>query len=429
MFAEPEPPRPPTPRAVDPEARTLARLLSPLGQRAGDPSHFSAPASRERSAAARPVDPGRFGGALAGLPAADRAAALAESPPEGLPELRGLWRRWQRREVADALPSTLPFVTSGLAHGLSLVADLFAGEGRAVAVPEPFWGNYRQAFAVRHGAGLLTAPAYDEAGAYDPRSLARALAALPVDEPAVAMLNLPSNPGGYMPTRDERAELVASLVEEAGRRPLVVVCDDAYAGLVYEPAVPRASLFWDLVGAHPSLVPVKVDGGTKEFSFFGGRVGFLTFGLAPDSPASAGLESKLRALVQATIGSPPATGQVVLLQALRTPGIEREVEAVRALLDERYRALKPALAAVDPRLLRVLPFNAGCFALVEIPAALGLTADAVRRHLLEHQDTGTIAIGARYLRIAHCSVDAADLPELARRIERGVEEMAGQRSL
>jgi len=342
--------------------------------------------------------------------------------------------------VAPEVPSTLPFVTSGLAHGLSLVADLFGGEGRAVAVPEPFWGNYRQAFAVRQGARLLTAPAYTrsgEAGAparsdarYDPRAIERALAGLAPGEPAVAILNLPSNPGGYMPEAAERAELVASLVRAAGERPLVVVCDDAYAGLVFEPAVPRGSLFWDLVGAHPDLVPVKVDGGTKELSFFGGRVGFLTFGFEPESDTAERLESKLRALVRATLGSAPATAQAVLVHALRQPGIAGEVEAVRALLEARYRALKPALAAADPALLRVLPFNAGCFALVEIPEELGLAADAVRRHLLAHQDTGVIAIGERYLRIAHCSVDAADLPELARRIERGIGEItAGMEAL
>ena len=45
----------------------------------------------------------------------------------------------------------------------------------------------------------------------------------------------------------------------------------AYAGLVYEPDVPRVSLFWDLIGSHSNLVPVKVDGATRELSFFAGR--------------------------------------------------------------------------------------------------------------------------------------------------------------
>ena len=78
-------------------------------------------------------------------------------------------------------------------------------------------------------------------------------------------------------------------------------------------------------------------------------------------------------LVRAELGSPPAASQVIALQALRSPAVEREVEAVRLLLEGRYRALKEALAGVDPDLLTVLPFNSGCFALVEIPEGWGST--------------------------------------------------------
>lgn len=356
------------------------------------------------------------------LPAADLDLALAESPAGGIDEVRRLWRDWQRRGVDPALPSTLPFVTTGLSHGLSLIADLFGGKGTAVAIPQPYWGNYRQAFAVRSGSTVLSAPGYVN-GFYNIRSITEALSGVPEREPAVALLNLPSNPGGYSLTAAEREGVLASLMEEAERRPLVVVCDDAYAGLVYEPDVPRASLFWDLIGSHPNLVPVKVDGATKEFSFFGGRVGFLTFGLDPESDAARAMESRIDALVRTTIGPPVAASQVVLLQALRRPGIEEEVEQIRLLLEGRYRALKDALARADPELLTVLPFNSGCFALVELPEKLGLTSEQVRRHLLERHDTGLISIEPRYLRIAHCSVDAAALPELARRLELGIREL------
>jgi aspartate/methionine/tyrosine aminotransferase len=349
--------------------------------------------------------------------------AAGEGPAEGLPEVRRLWRDWQRRSVDSTLPSSLPLVTVGLSHGLSLVADLFGGEGRAVAIPRPFWGNYRQAFAVRTGARVLTAPGYVH-GCYNVRAIPEALADVPEGEPAVAILNLPSNPGGYSPTPAERVAVRASLVEEAERRPLVVVCDDAYAGLVYEPGVPRVSLFWDLIGSHPNLVPVKVDGATKELSFFGGRVGFLTFALDPASDEARELEGKLAMLVRSGVGAPIETSQRVVLAALRNGRIAEEVEQVRLLLEGRYRALKEALAESDPELLTVLPFNSGCFALVELPERLGLTSEQVRRHLLEHHETGLISLEPRYLRIAHCSVDAAALPELARRLEAGVRELA-----
>jgi len=404
--------------ALEREAPALFRALSPLGRRAGVPVRTAA------SPASIAAPPPALAAALSGLSSADLRLAAEASPAGGLPETRRRWRDWQRRQISPDQLSTLPWTTAGLAHGLALAADLFGGPGRAVAVPEPFWGNYRQTFAVRTGARILTAPAY-RGGRFHPRACAEALAALPPGEPAVAILNLPSNPGGYSPTVLERRQLRESLVGEAGRRPLVVLCDDAYAGLVFED-VPRRSMFWELAGAHPDLVPVKIDGGTKEFSFFGGRVGFLTFALPPDSAAAGALERKLAALVRATVGSPPSASQVILLQALRDPGIADQVEAVRALLEGRYRALRGAFdrTGVGEGLFRVLPFNAGCFALVEVDPALGIPPNEVRRHLLARQDTGLISIEPRYLRIAHCSVDAAALPELASRLERGIAELA-----
>jgi hypothetical protein len=75
--------------------------------------------------------------------------------------------------------------------------------------------------------------------------------------------------------------------------------------------------------------------------------------------------------------------------------------------------------------MTVLPFNSGCFALVELPERLGLDSEAVRKHLLAHHDTGLISIAPRYLRIAHCSVDEAALPELVKRLEKGIAELAG----
>ena len=137
--------------------------------------------------------------------------------------------------------------------------------------------------------------------------------------------------------------------------------------------------------------------------------------------------SKLKCLIRSTVGSPVATSQVILLQALRQEGIEREVEAVRALLEERYRALSRALQKTAPELFTALPFNSGCFALVELAPRLlaaGITAERVRRHLLAYHDTGLISIEPSYLRIAHCSVDAAALPELVERLEKGVLELA-----
>ncbi len=412
----------------------LERVLSPIGRQAFFPPDIPFQAAQARgkrynatigqitdgagSAVAMPS----FASTVSTLPAEDRNRAMLYSPVEGVPEVRELWRAWQRRHE-PASPSTLPLVTAGLTHGLSVAADLFGGPDRPIAVPTPYWGNYRQTFSLRTGAHVVSAPAFRD-GCYNPTAIAEALAGEAPGEPAVAILNVPSNPGGYSPTTSEREALVASLVGVAESRPLVVLCDDAYAGLVFDSEVPTESLFWELSSVHENLVPVKVDGGTKEFSFFGGRVGFLTFPFEPESEVAEALTSKVKCLVRAAIGSPVATTQMVLAQALRSPRVAEEVEAVRVRLEKRCRVLQDALSGVDRELLEPLPFNSGCFALVELGSRVSPSADEVRRHLLDRHDTGLVAVGERFVRIAFCSVRADDLPEVVARLERGAAELA-----
>jgi aspartate/methionine/tyrosine aminotransferase len=270
---------------------------------------------------------------------------------------------------------------------------------------------------------MVTAPAYRD-GVYNTEAIAEALADRPAGEPAVAILNLPSNPGGYSLTVDERRRVHESLLGVAQQRPLVLVCDDAYAGLVYEDQVPAESMFWDLAGLHPNLVPIKIDGATKEFDIFGGRVGFITFPFDPESEIAAALESKIKCLTRSTVGSPVSVSQVLLLEALANDRIEAEIETVRVELSERYVVLRDALESVDGSLLRPLPFNSGCFALIELPRSLGIDAEEARRHLLDHYDVGLISIKPNFLRIAFCSVTKEALPILVQRIEAAVGELA-----
>ena len=424
-----------TNRAIEREAPALWAVLSDLGRAVAFPPDIPFQAAQARGKAFNAtigqvtdgeggvVTPPALAAGLSGLGAQNLDPAVLYSPVDGIAELRERWRRRQRRSQPEDRASSRPIVTIGLSHGLSIAADLFAGPGRPVAVTRPYWGNYRQTFGVRRGARIVEGDGYRD-GSYHCEGLAEALAALPEGEPAVAILNLPSNPGGYSPTVAERERIRGSLAAAAERRPLVVVCDDAYAGMVFDERIPRESMFWDLVRAHPNLVPVKVDGATKEVAFFGGRVGFLTFGVEPGSDTEGALESKIKCLIRATVGSPVATTQMVLLEALRDERLEGQVEDIRLRLERRHEVLMEALRHVDPGLLRALPCNSGCFALLELPPELGLDAETVRLALLDRFDSGLISVSTRYLRIAFCSVRSEALPELVRRTERCVAELA-----
>jgi len=171
LYSAPMDPRTEINSLLEDGAPELFRALSPLGRRVYFPPDVPAQSAEARgkeiNGTIGQITDGRGGavplptlaGALAGLSSEDLSRALLYSPVEGIPEVRQRWRAWQRRGVAEGIPSSLPLVTAGLTHSLSVLADLFGGEGRPVAIPRPFWGNYRQAFATRTGAEVRTAPA------------------------------------------------------------------------------------------------------------------------------------------------------------------------------------------------------------------------------------------------------------------------------
>ncbi len=342
---------------------------------------------------------------LSGL---DLPTAVLYGPQPGHPELRAAWARY--KGLPDDL--ALPMVAVGLTQGIALSAELFAEPGREVLLPAPAWGNYRGIFGLRRGARLRTWPTHDEAGRFDVSAFAQAVAELPPR--SVVVVNLPGNPSGYMPPTADLVAMRDALVAHPG--PLVVLCDDAYAGMVWgEDAHPGS--FFDLLPRDGRLVPVRVDGATKELGFFGGRLGFLTFGV----PREAGevLVDKAAALARATTSAPPGPSQAAVLALLREPGLAEEQAAWRATLRERWRALADRLPHVGGP-LRALPFNAACFALVRVE---GGGAEALRRALLA-EGVGLVAVSDRALRLSYSSLAADDVAPLVEVLDRVARRFA-----
>ena len=205
------------------------------------------------------------------------------APASGKPELRAAWKK---KMVADN-PSmegkafSHPIVTNALTHGLSIVADLFAGPGDAVIIPDKNWENYELTFGVRRGAEMVEYPLYNGDGRFNDEGLKQAILAAAPRGKAIVVLNFPNNPTGYTPGAEEGRAIVAAVREgaEAGIN-LVVVTDDAYFGLFFEDSL-HESVFGQLCGLHPRILPIKIDGATKEEYAWGFRVGFVT-GATPD---------------------------------------------------------------------------------------------------------------------------------------------------
>ncbi|HEX4966545.1 MAG TPA: aminotransferase class I/II-fold pyridoxal phosphate-dependent enzyme [Thermoanaerobaculia bacterium] len=299
--------------------------LSPLGRSLRQPASFLPLQTAEArgkpfNATIGQITDGRGGAvplpsmaaAFSGLDEAERSRAFLYSSVEGFPDLRRLWREWQRRGARPETPSSLPMVTVGTAQALALAAELVVAEGRKVVLPDPPRDGDRELFTIRLGAEPILCDCC-RGGRFDPVAVSRLLAGFPEGEPAVVVLEFPRKDTGYEPKSRERTSFCWALAGAAEHRPVVAIVDDTWEGL----GTPSTSLFWGMIGLHPNLVPIKVDGAEGQLGFAGGRIGFITFPFEPESGIAVALESKLKMLLRAELGSPSAASQVVLLRGLK----------------------------------------------------------------------------------------------------------------
>ena len=245
---------------------------------------------------------------------------------------------------------TRPIVTNALTHGLSLVADLFINSGDTILLPEHNWGNYKLVFNTRHNANIDTYPIFDENGHYTTKSLVKSLEAYNKDK-VVMILNYPNNPTGYTPNNEEVQTIVNAIksLAEKGTQ-VVAVIDDAYYGLFYEDVYTQ-SLFTALTNIQKNVLPVRLDGATKEFFAWGFRVGFITFGVE-DASTKDVLEAKTKGLIRSNISSGPLPSQSAVKHVLKNNvQFNKEIEQNITTLRERYEVTKQSYMRININLI------------------------------------------------------------------------------
>ncbi len=346
------------------------------------------------------------------------------APPAGKPELRSLWRE----KLLEENPSMQgkhfgnPIATNALTHGLSIVADLFADAGDAVILPDKNWENYELTFGVRRGARMVTYPLYDASGSFNAAGLEQAILSQKDRGKAIVLLNFPNNPTGYTPSIEEGDAIVAAI--ESGAKAgvnVVAVTDDAYFFLFFEESL-KESLFGKLCDLHPRILPVKVDGATKEEFVWGFRVGFLTFGAESDQ-ALAALEQKAMGIIRSTISSGSHPSQTFVLKALQAPEFKQQKQEKFEIMKGRANRVKTVLdSGRFDEAWRYYPFNSGYFMCLELKR---VKAEELRVALLERQGIGTIALGQHDLRIAFSCIEEPDIEALFDAIYETERELAG----
>jgi aspartate/methionine/tyrosine aminotransferase len=356
---------------------------------------------------------------------ADEALPYAPSP--GRPDLRAKWKE----SLVEKNPSlaskavSLPVVTSGITHGLSIVADMFVERGDLVLLPEMYWGNYNMIFGVRRGATTDLYPLFSSDGSgFDTEGFRRAILKRAPEKKLVVVLNFPNNPTGYSVTEAEAAAICDALREAADNDcDIVAVCDDAYFGLSYEPDVAKESLFARLADLHENILAIKLDGATKEDYVWGLRVGFITFGIQAARPGTYdALEKKTGGVIRGTISNCPHHSQSILLKAMSEADYTSQRQEKFAILSARAAKVKEVLsqerfaAGWTP-----YPFNSGYFMCLKLK---DLDAETFRIRLLKEYGIGVIATGGSDIRVAFSCIEVDEIAPLFEAMFQCAQEMS-----
>lgn len=209
------------------------------------------------------------GPALAHAAAADamRNGHNQYAPMPGLPQLR--------RAVADRRTRAIPgahrpdpdrevTITSGATEAIAAAMLGLVNPGDEVVLFEPYYDSYRAAAAMAGATPrFVTLRPREGRFSFDPDELKAAFN----DRTRMALINTPHNPTGTVFSPQELGQ-VADLCR---RFDALVLSDEVYERLTYDPAQPHASIA-DLPGMRERTIVVSSLG--KSFSLTGWKVGW-----------------------------------------------------------------------------------------------------------------------------------------------------------
>jgi len=334
------------------------------------------------------------------------------APSCGIPDLRKTWQKMIREKNPSLKGKiSLPVVTNGLSHGLSMVGYLFIDPGDKLVVTNILWENYTLIFEYGCRARFRPFNTFKN-GRFDTESLKNTLAE--EEGKQIILLNFPHNPTGYTLT-DVEADRVVDIIRESAEQEneIVAITDDAYFGLAYKTGICKESLFSKLADLHENVLAIKIDGATKEDYAWGFRLGFVTYASKEISEETCrALEDKTAGAIRGNISSASHLSQSLLLKAITSDTYKDEKVEKYNILKRRFDKVQKVLFNDEKNYstyFSALPYNSGYFMCLKLRE--GLNAEKIRQTLLNKHSTGVIAVG-NLLRIAFSSVAEGDIPTL-----------------
>jgi aspartate/methionine/tyrosine aminotransferase len=370
-----------------------------------------------------------FSSVMSMLEGLEAEEALTYAPSFGIPELRKTWRNaiYEKNPSLAGKNISLPVVTCGITHALSMVSDMWADPGDVVILPNMIWGNYNMILNLRKGAVISQYPVFTEKGGYNLAAFEDLIKREAMKRgKIIVLLNFPHNPTGYTLSKKEGERIAEILADTASKGiNVITICDDSYFGLFYEEETLKESVFSLICDRSPNLLAVKVDGATKENFVWGLRIGFITYGCkigGDPLPVYEALEKKTAGCIRGNISNASHLSQSVVLKSMRNENYPGEKQAKFEILKKRAIRVKEVLS--DPKYKNawdVYPFNSGYFMCIRLK---NLDAETLRLHLLDKYGVGLISVGKNDLRIAFSCLDEKDIRELFDIVLKGVSDLS-----
>ncbi|MCF2141435.1 MAG: aminotransferase class I/II-fold pyridoxal phosphate-dependent enzyme [Candidatus Lokiarchaeota archaeon] len=374
----------------------------------------------------------------------ERVASYA--PVAGVSAFRDLWEAWviKKGEMARNMPYppillhdliTKPQICNGITNAIFLTTRMFLNPGESIVCPNKRWGNYDAVLKYQNGLKLSLFDFF-KGKEFNLSGMIEAIEkCAKIQDKIVLILNFPNNPTGYCPTTLEARNIVESLVDACERlqKPIIILCDDAYEGFVFNNAVISNSLFYMLVNRHHLLIPIKLDGASKEMLMYGGRIACITLGIhsswikPEELPAfRKEWENKLQGMIRSTISNSNHFIQEILVEYLKDGFVKllEDQNKIHELLKIRYEETIRAFNAFSHPNISIDPAAGGFFVFLNLN---GVSATTFADHLVVKYKVGTfpnenLEEKVNGIRFAFCSVAANQIEECFKRIFQAMND-------
>ncbi|MFX1497515.1 MAG: aminotransferase class I/II-fold pyridoxal phosphate-dependent enzyme [Promethearchaeota archaeon] len=363
----------------------------------------------------------------------------------GLDELRKIWKKWIIKKSLHDLNSeveklvrlekyiSMPLITSGVTNAIFMSSAMFLNPMETIICPNKRWENYDNIFKTFLGANIQAFEFFAK-NELNLDSLVNTIYRVSEKQNKITIIiGFPNNPTGFIPTREESTKLIETLrnVQKDLKKPILILIDDAYEPYIFSDDVINKSLFYDLHQLDEDIIPIKLDGITKELLMYGGRIGFVTIGLKPKwvnndrelESLQKEIDNKLSGFNRSTISNCNHFYQAITSEIFKEKGMDNILKTrsiIENVLRQRFDKINSELKKIKNENVSIDPHGGGFFVFLNLnPKKIKATEFADL--LLKKYKVGIIPFenireNVNGIRIAFCSIDITQIPEIINRI-------------